>query len=186
MSESLKHGGEHKTEAIDLVEQSRKNLERIRERAENSAEKSPEEVKDVKRSVEAHAVSGKELSVGENESTSTGNSTPLNQKEIKLHTYNKTMRRVRRKLTKSERTLSKVVHNKTIEAVSDVSSKTVARPSGIIGGGISALCGSLFLLYMTKNYGFEYNYFLFVLFFVGGFFVGMAIEAFIRLSSSKQ
>ena len=186
MSESLKHGGEHKTEAIDLVEQSRKNLERIREKAENSAEKSPEDLKKVQKSVETQAVSGKELSVGENESTSTGNSTSLNQKEIKLHTYNKTMRQVRRKLTKSERVLSKVVHNKPIEAISDVSSKTVARPSGIVGGGIAALCGSLFLLYMTKNYGFEYNYFLFVLFFVGGFFIGMTIEALIRLGSPKQ
>lgn len=90
------------------------------------------------------------------------------------------MRQIRSKLSKPDKTFSKVIHNKTVESVSEVSSKTIARPSGLLGGGICALLGSAYLLYMTKHYGFEYNYFVFFLLFVGGFFVGMFGELLLR------
>ncbi len=179
MSETIKHNGEHGGEKINLDHESRKNLERLKEKAENAAESTKEQVHELKSKAENQAVSGKEFTVGENESTSHSQH-HSNQKELKASAYKKSMRQVRSKLSKPDKALSKVIHNKTIENVSEVSSKTVARPSGLLGGGICALAGSAFLLYMSKHYGFEYNYAVFFILFVGGFFVGMLGELLIR------
>jgi hypothetical protein len=60
--------------------------------------------------------------------------------------------------------------------VSGATGQTLARPSGLLGGGICALLGSLIYLYLAKHIGFNYNYLLFVLFFGGGFIIGLVIE----------
>jgi hypothetical protein len=182
MSESAKHSGEHhaKGEKLNLDQESKANLDRLREKAEKAAEASHEEVQHIQKKVETHAVSGKEFTVGEKETTRNSSSHQYDQKAIKKDTYKKTMRHVRTRLSKPEKTFSKVVHNKTVESISEVGGKTVARPSGILGGGICALLGSVFLVYMTKHYGFEYNYLLFFILFIGGFFIGMIGELLIR------
>lgn len=96
---------------------------------------------------------------------------------LKKASYQQTLKFIRSRLPKSKKAFSKVIHNSTIEAVSNVSAKTVARPSGLLGGGIGAFVGSLYLLYVSKTYGFsDYNYAMFFLLFAGGFLVGLAIE----------
>lgn len=96
--------------------------------------------------------------------------------ELKNQTYSNTLKYVQKRLSKSERTMSKVMHNKAIEKVSDGVGKTAARPSGILGGGIVSLIGSFIVLYMAKKYGFEYNFFVFFLLLAGGFALGVIIE----------
>jgi hypothetical protein len=181
MSESMKHsGGEHKIENHNTEHVSHKNLERIKEKAEKAEEHGEDHIDKIRAEIKTHAISGKEFTVGEKESTAPSSHHYTNQKELKANAYNKSMRQIRSKLSKPDKTFSKVIHNKTVESVSEVSSKTIARPSGLLGGGICALLGSAYLLYMTKHYGFEYNYFVFFLLFVGGFFVGMFGELLLR------
>lgn len=179
MSESMKHGGEHTVEKLDLETESKNNLNKLREKAEKAHESTPEEVQAIKSKVETQAVSGKEFTIGEKENTSHGHQ-HVNQKKLKSDSYKRTMQSVRKKLSKPNQTFSKVIHNKTVENLSEIGSSTIARPSGILGGGIVALVGSGFLLYMAREYGFEYNYFVFFLLFVGGFFVGMVGELLVR------
>ena len=188
MSELAKHSGEHhsKGEKLDLGRESQKNLDRIREEAKKASEKGHEHVQHIQKKVETHAVSGKEFTVGEKETTQHGTSHNYDQKALKKDAYKKTMRHVRTRLSKPEKTFSKVVHNKTVENISEVGANTIARPSGILGGGICALLGSIFLVYMAKHYGFEYNYLLFFILFVGGFFVGMIAELFVRSVFQKS
>ncbi len=95
---------------------------------------------------------------------------------LKGETYSRTLKRVQQRLSKPERTMSKVMHNKTVEKVSDGIGKTAARPSGILGGGIVSLLGSFVLLYMSKNYGFKYNFFVFFILLVVGFMIGVLLE----------
>lgn len=186
MSEKIHSSSEHGSgEKIDLAAESRKNLEKIHEKAEKSQEATEEHVEHAKSKVETHAVSGKEYTVGEKESTSHGNGHHVNQKELKAESYKKTMKDVRKKLSKPDQVLSKVIHNKTIETTSEIGSKTVARPSGILGGGIFALLGSVAILWMANHYGFRYNFFVFILLFVGGFFVGTMVELLLRAVLKK-
>jgi hypothetical protein len=98
------------------------------------------------------------------------------QQSLKTTAYDRTLQSVRQRLPKQAQLFSKVAHNKTVEAISNVSAKTVARPSGLLVGSIFAFVGSLLLLYFSKHYGFTYNYALFMLLFICGFLLGAVIE----------
>lgn len=76
---------------------------------------------------------------------------------------------------------SKVIHQKNIETLSNISGQTIARPSGLLGGGLGALAGSITLLYYSKYYGFEYNYAFFFITFAFGFALGLLTEFILRL-----
>ena len=72
--------------------------------------------------------------------------------------------------------MSKFIHQKIIESVSEVGAKTIARPSGIIGGGLLALVGSLLVLVVARKVGFEVPYSLFAVLFIIGFVLGLIVE----------
>ncbi len=97
-------------------------------------------------------------------------------KDIKKLTFNRTLTRVRKRENVAERTLSRVIHQPSVERVSEAAGRTVARPSGILGGGILAFVGTLALLYITRKYGYEFNYLVFIMLFVAGFALGAVIE----------
>ena len=97
-------------------------------------------------------------------------------KELKSIRYKETMRYVRRHLTKRERRFSSFIHAPSIEKVSEVSAKTIARPSGLLGGGLVALVGSITVLYIARQYGFEVPNSLFIALFIVGFAVGLVGE----------
>lgn len=95
---------------------------------------------------------------------------------LKQQTFHRTLTRVRKQLSAPNRALSKVVHQPVVDAVSQATGKTIARPSGLLGGSIVAFVGSSVFLWMAKYYGFSYNYLLFAMLFVAGFALGMIIE----------
>lgn len=106
--------------------------------------------------------------------------------DLKGQTYGHTLKRIQQRLSKPERAMSKVMHNKTVEKVSDGLGKTAARPSGILGGGIVSLLGSFVLLYMAKKYGFEYNFFIFFALLAVGFGLGVLIDLLIYTVSKAR
>lgn len=99
----------------------------------------------------------------------------INQ-ELKNITLGRELKQIRRKLKAPDRVLSKVVHQKAVRAVSEASSKTLARPSGLLGGGIVAFVGTTSYLLLTRHIGMQYNYFVFLVLFFGGFLLGLGLE----------
>lgn len=97
-------------------------------------------------------------------------------KELKQITLRRELKNVRRKLAAPERALSALIHQPVVRAVSEGAGKTISRPSGILGGGLVALIGTSGYLYLAKHLGFEYNYFVFLALFAGGFIIGLALE----------
>lgn len=97
-------------------------------------------------------------------------------RELKQETWNRTMTRVRKQLSAPQRVMSRIIHQPVVDTVSRAGAQTVARPSGLLGGGICALIGSSFFLIMARRFGFTYNYLIFFLFFIGGFAVGLILE----------
>ena len=69
---------------------------------------------------------------------------------LKKDSYANLLTTTRRHLPTVSKQFSKLIHQKNIEALSDVGAQTVARPSGLLGGGIGALIGSVQLLYYAK------------------------------------
>lgn len=181
MSEQLRHSGEHGAETLDASVESQKNLERLQEAAKQ-AEKDPlqKHVESLAKSAEAQAISGKEFNVGDKQGESSGQSFGV-QKQLKNDAYKRTIRKVQSRLRLPEKVLSRVIHQPAVDAVSNVTAKTVARPSGFLGGGLVAFVGSAVFLYMARQYGFTYNYAVVFMLFVGGFFLGLILELLVRV-----
>lgn len=179
MSEKLHHSPENKGEKLELSGEIAKSHERLKEAAEQAEKnQSGDKLESIRRSVEQQAVSGKETApTGQSES---GKQTFTNQKSLKADAYKRTLGRIRTQLSLPSRALSRVVHQPVVDSVSNVAGSTVARPSGIFGGSLVALIGSATLLYMTKHYGFTYNYTVIFVLFVGGFLLGMLLELLIH------
>jgi hypothetical protein len=137
----------------------------------------------IQKSIETHAISGKETNRGEHQPQP---EPVIGKSQIKAEAYREGLRKVRAKLRPPERALSKIVHQPVVESVSNVAATTAGRPSGILGGGIVALLGSAFVLYMSKYYGFRYNFFVFIVMFFGGFVLGLVIEMLLRLVIKRQ
>lgn len=73
---------------------------------------------------------------------------------VKRGVYAHTMKDVQTHLKPSERVFSKVVHNDTIETISELGAGSIARPSAILGGGICMVFGGVGLLMIAKYFGF--------------------------------
>ena len=86
------------------------------------------------------------------------------------------LKKVQSKLSPRKRAFSKVIHRPNVQKVSELSAKTVARPSGLFGGGLVAFLGSSLYLAYAHYIGFTYNFFVFLLLFAFGFLVGVIGE----------
>lgn len=177
-SEKLHEKLEQGHDKLDLHETSKQNLERIQKEAEVTEH--DHSLDRIHESIHKEAISAKEFTVGE---TGEDGDQPILgvQKELKATSYQRTLKRVRASLNAADRAFSKIIHHSAIEPISEISSKTLARPSGILGGGIAALVGSGIVLYMARRYGFQYNFTTFLILLVAGFISGIAIEVLIRL-----
>jgi len=161
----------------------------VEEKAPQKAEQmSPTEelapVAELSKNAEEIAVAGHELPT--HEQSSGGDTSTLVSKELHDLTWNRALTRIRKRLPLPEKALSKAIHQPVVDAVSRVGAKTVARPSGVLTGGICAFAGSTFFLYMAKHYGFAYNYLMFALFFVGGFVIGLILELLMTVLRRKK
>jgi len=106
--------------------------------------------------------------------------------ELKEMAYQRTIIRVRRQLSPLGRFTSKVVHQPVINSVSEFTGKTVGRPSGLLGGGLVAFVGTSVYFYITKHYGYEYSFTVFLVLLVGGFIIGWLAELFYRALRPKK
>jgi hypothetical protein len=106
--------------------------------------------------------------------------------DLRQVTLNRELQYIRRKLSAPQRTLSRVIHQPVVRVVSEAAGKTVSRPSGLLGGGLVALLGTSSYLYMARHIGFTYNYFVFLVLFVGGFAVGLGLELLVHLATTSR
>jgi hypothetical protein len=166
-------------EQLDTHETAKKNLERLKEKAEKADH--DHSIDKIQASIHKEALSAKEITVGEHRKDT---NQPLLgvQKELKADAYRRTLRKIRGQLSAPQRGLSKVMHHPVMEPINEVGSKTVARPSGLLGGGLAALVGSGTVLYMAKHYGFSYNFTTFIILLSVGFITGVLIEVVMKLA----
>lgn len=164
-----------------------KHLEALREKAEADHAEHTEsgKLEAIQKSVEQVAISGKEMAPAESSANKAPAATYFSR-ELKKMTFNRSLNNARRHMGAPSKALSKVIHQPVIERVSEVAGATVARPSGILGGGLFAVLGSAILLYVTKHYGYHYNYLIFGMLFVGGFAAGMIVELVLRTVIRKK
>jgi hypothetical protein len=97
-------------------------------------------------------------------------------KKIKSDKYKETLKEIRTQLSKPNQVFSKFIHQPIIESTSEIGAKTIARPSGILSGGVVGLFGSILILFYAKNIGFEIPASAYVVLFLIGYLLGITIE----------
>jgi hypothetical protein len=145
---------------------------------------SNEQLEKLQRHVESQALSKHEHPHSEKEHNAQQHPV-LIRKDIKEIQFNRAMTRVRKKLSVPSRAFSRVIHVSAIDKSSEFIGKTVARPSGLLAGSVIAFVGTSILLWVTRYNGYEYNYLLVILLFVGGLIIGTAAEGLWRLLRKK-
>lgn len=188
MSEHIAHSPKQESlPSHEIAEKAKEHLEALKSRAEKDAEKhkSGEHMDAIKKSVESQAISAKEIMPAESAANNAPQDGYINR-ELKDMAFRRTMKNTRRHMGAPSRLVSKVIHQPVVEKVSEVASSTVARPSGIIGGGLFAVMGSILLLWITKKYGYEYNYLMFIIFMAVGFAVGLCVELALHVTLAKR
>ncbi len=187
MNEKLNHISPEVQKSPELESSSQNRHEKLkdlREKANKTPEMSDDTIENIKKSIEAQAISKENFNVGEKETKQ--HHTYRVTKHIKQNAYQKTIKQTQKHLNKPERAFSKTIHNPIVERVSEVGAKTVARPSGILFGGLFSFIFSLITLMISKHIGFKYNYLIFILVFVSGYFCGLLIELLYKNLRSKK
>lgn len=186
MSEKINHNNSEKN--IHNHEAHRDKHEKIKHSIEKEAKAAKHEhsenIEKIRATIGLETEDTQSSKKYEAENNESGQPTLVN-KEIKDISYRRTLKKVQSKLTYSSRVFSKIVHQPTIEKVSDITSKTIARPSGILFGGLFSFIGSSIFLWTARHYGYEYNFLLFLIFFVVGFMIGLTIELIVRSLKKK-
>lgn len=191
MSEKVYKHHSHEQEHSDheLEDHDKEILEKLAERGRESAAEHAEKVKetleDIREEAREEASPTEKILNQQEEAAREPEPTLVVNKDLKNLKYKRTLQSVRKDLKPSERVLSRIVHNQTVDALSEAAGKTVARPSGFLTGSIVAFLGSSAYLWITKHNGYEYNFLFFVMLFAAGFGLGLLVEAGLRLSNRK-
>lgn len=136
-------------------------------------------VEQIRRSVEQAAASSRDINI--EQSTADQQHHQAITKDLRSKAYWRSLHRIRAHLNPTERSFSRIIHQPLIDKVSEVTSRTAARPIGLLWASITALLGSLAALIWAKRYGYGFNYSLLILLFVIGYCFGLLYEILIRL-----
>lgn len=189
MSERIRSSSEQNEILKDnkFFEEHRRDLEKSRERTGREPNHQESSIENILDTIEKNAMETEKLFDKQEAQERKPSDTPMPiGNSIGKHGYNQTMKRVQRKLPANQRRFSKVIHNPMIETASDVASGTIARPSGLLAGGIMSVIINLLVIIICRYYGYEYNYLLGILGFVGGFLLGVSGELVYRTVRPKK
>jgi hypothetical protein len=157
---------EKKPEAINHRHEHQEDIKNIRENVGEFSKTSEEISKHHNKKDEAPKHSFKHVQVGS---------------QLHAQSLNQNLKKMQKHLPPYQRQFSKFIHRPVVEKVSEGVGATVARPSGLLFAGIFSFIASLVVLSICRYFGYEYNFFIGLASLVGGFFVGLLLEAISKL-----
>ncbi len=158
----------------------KERLKELKEAGERSKHEQKDNIEQIRSSIEKTAISGKEASKGESDEKTPSRPTYVNR-DIKEEAYQSTLKDVRKQLKPTQKFASRIIHNPVVESVSEVGSKTVARPSAMLGAGVFALISTSIAVIASRYYGFRYNFFVLVISLAIGFILGLLVELILQV-----
>lgn len=172
--EILKPNSERGAEISDAAGERLKKLHEQREKHVEQGERSGETLRSARREAEAlfSREASKEKRIGGEPAASVTHATKRQRKD----SYNSTMRQIRSEMSAPARTFSKVIHNPTVEKVSDVVGGTAARPNAVLAGSVAATFMTLFVFLVAKQYGYRLSGFETIATFLLGWSVGLIYD----------
>jgi hypothetical protein len=107
-------------------------------------------------------------------------------RELRQVTLQRELQNIRRNLPRPRRALSQLIHQPAVRMVSEAAGRTVSRPSGLLGGGLTAFIGTTGYLYLAHHIGLTYNYLVFLILLAGGFALGVGLEGLVYLTTRSR
>lgn len=183
MSEQLRQSNRHEipTEAHHAAHERHERLHQLETEGRAQENELRASTEHIRQSIEQQAISAAEFSPAETQKEPSQQHHAAVGRELRTMIYKRALVRLHKRQNVPDKALSKFIHQGAVDAASETLSKTIARPSGMIGGGLFALIGTTVFLYTARHYGFRYNFLVFVCLFAGGLFFGLLCEAIILL-----
>ena len=177
--EVLNRSQEHsKNELESLTRESQEQRERLRDDIEKAAEKSIEKNPEQARFDAMEHAKNIEREAPLLEKTERAAELPrgpIGKKERET-SFLSTMKEIQSQMPAPSRAFSKVVHNKTVEQISEVAGATIARPNAILSGAIFAFLLTLAVYLTAKNIGYPLSGFESIGAFILGWVLGIAYD----------
>jgi hypothetical protein len=146
------------------------------------------EIEAIRQSIEQRSKSKEELiqesELGQTEEQASGPA--FVDRQLKEIAYKRLLTRARRHMSSYDRLMSCIIHQPAIDKISEVTSHTIGRPSGILGGGLTAFLGTSAYYFITKHYGYSYSFSVFLILLGAGFLAGWLVEFIWRMLRSAK
>lgn len=183
-------GPEHAPQSAERGEKPR-DIERAPEILDRKAEIAPESHQEHEKNIEKardevnkEAVSGREVSGGEDKPKGEDSSAP--KYRSRKESYKHTMQSVRSEMSAPARVFSKVIHNPVVERTSEVVGSTVARPNAILSGSVFAGLAVLGLYLTARHFGFGLQGSETIIAFVLGWLAGILFDILRGMFTGKR
>jgi hypothetical protein len=171
-------------ESSEVEKAAAERAKELREQHEHKAEHHESRAEhDARATAEKEAMTAEQIRPSEHEKESAPVFTGEHSRD---KSFKETMHSVERDLSPVERLFSKVIHNKTVETVSDTVGSTVARPNAILAGSISAFILVLAVYLIARHFGFALSGFETIAAFVAGWIIGILFDFFRVMISGKR
>jgi hypothetical protein len=173
-------GPEHERRKTELEKAGAELREALRERHEKAGEQSRENLNEARREALEKAQTSEKREVAPQKERRPSPAERRGDRVIgkaeREASFNATMQEVRTHMSPASRTFSKVIHNKTVEKVSDVAGNTVARPNAILSGAIVAFALTLGVYLVARNMGYPLSGFETIGAFAVGWILGVTYD----------
>lgn len=178
--EKITFGHEHEKNSEALEQAGAERREQLRDNlAEKAGEQSHENIDDARHEALEQALSKeKKLESPSEHQPSPAErrkNGPIGKKEREA-SFNSTMREVQSQMSGPSRAFSKVIHNKTVEKVSEAAASTVARPNAILSGALLAFILTLAVYIVARNMGYVLSGFETIGAFIVGWIIGVGYD----------
>lgn len=164
-----------------VFEDQQEKIGELREKAAEEAEAGRDSIEALKDRIEQEAQSREKMAAATTEAAASESPIPIGG-GLEDHAYAQNLRRAQKQMSAPQRQLSKFIHKRGVETASNIGGATVARPSGLLVGGLFSVLSSLAILYICRHYGYEYNFLVGLASFAGGFVLGILVEGFYKLA----
>jgi hypothetical protein len=168
---------EHEHRQSELEKAGAERREALREQHEQAGEHSREKADEARREAleKAQSIEKQPATAEHQPAQAERRERPIGKPEREA-SFKATMQEVQTHMSPASRTFSKVIHNKTVEKVSEVAGNTVARPNAILTGAVLAFALTLGVYLVAKNMGYPLSGFETIGAFAVGWILGVAYD----------
>lgn len=178
---NIKHEADNTPEQEQHNEHTEALAKKIESRTEHSRHEHKDNIDKILTNIEKTAQSSHNLSEKQKLAPRSEQTGPKYVSgELKTNTLKRSLKTLRKDLKPYQRPFSKLIHNDVVDQASDIGAKTIARPEGLLGGGLAIFLTSIGILLVCKYYGYQYNYLIGLVSFPIGYLVGVLVKFMLR------